>query len=314
MKGMKYCRAGELDHILASNRPFEEFNRFWNKNHHNFDKIIPRITYQEMLFMPSMLNAYTKEQLLSLAPYVPPRYICAILLDPNIPCDIRGFFWHYLERDISYHVMSKLCLDVCFREYSYCVPADVIEEYSENERKFFDAINYKPKHYAVLDSLIDALKNDSMSTFEMTRFMNGKKFTKTLFLLALEYSGKKTVSAMIEKYSEKIFTWHTPEEWLYIICNGYDKYNTVSIPAIRLIEEKFPGTVKNAKDPWGANLLWNTFFCIRSYRDRYRVQENLQKELLRLGCDPDEKNNLGLSFNLVMENSPESWRRRVSHK
>ena len=111
---------------------------------------------------------------------------------------------------------------------------------------------------------------------------------------------------MIEKYSEKIFTWHTPEEWLFIICNGYEGYNNVSIPTIRLIEEKFPGTVKNAKDPWGANLLWNTFFCC--------AQENLQKELLRLGCDPDEKNNLGLSFNLVMENSPESWRRRVSHK
>ena len=60
---------------------------------------------------------------------------------------------------------------------------------------------------------------------------------------------------------------------------------------------------------------WNTFFCcIRSYRARYRAQENLQKELLRLGCDPDEKNNLGLSFNLVMENSPENWKRRVSHK
>ena len=316
MEEIKYYHAcKELDHILAYNRPFEEFNRFWNKNYHNLGKIISRITYQEMLFMPSMLNAYTKEQLLTLASCAPQRYICAILLDHNIPCDIRAFFWHYLERDISYYGKSELYLNICCKESQarYCfLASSVIKEYSENERKFFYATKYK--HYSCPDSIIDVLKKDSMSAFELTRFMSGKKFTKTLFLSAIEYSGAKTVSAMIEKYSKDIFTRHTPEEWLFIICNGYDGYNNVSIPAIRLIEEKFPGTVKNAKDPWGANLLWNTFFCIRSYSYRYRAQEKLREELLRLGCDPDEKNNLGLSFNLVMENSPENWKRRYSHK
>ena len=31
------------------------------------------------------------------------------------------------------------------------------------------------------------------------------------------------------------------------------------------------------------------------------------KKIRCLGCDPDEKNDLGLSFNLVMENSPDKW-------
>ena len=119
---------------------------------------------------------------------------------------------------------------------------------------------------------------------------------------------------MLEKYSKEIFSWHTPEEWLFIICNRHTCKSS-AIPAIRIIEEKFPGTVKNAKDPWGANLLWNTFFC---EDDRYNWWyhhgepiKKLQAELMCLGCDPDEKNDLGLSFNLVMENSPDKWKEEL---
>ena len=309
MKAKKYyhvCK--ELDHILAYNRPFEEFDRFWNAHCHQLNEIIPRIAYREMLFAPPMINAYSREQLLSLAEYAHLNYICAILMDHNIPCEIRAFFWHYLHKISTWITQDEFYLNNLVRECKhirYHLGGNNLRLfYLENERKFISSTKYKC--YSLPDSIIDALKSDSMSAFEMTRFMLGKDFSKTFFLSAINYGAEKTVMEMLEKYSKEIFSWHTPEEWLFIICNRYDD-KSATIPAIRIIEEKFPGTVKNTKDPWSANLLWNTFFWEHSYWRYSEIVEKLQVELMCLGCDPDEKNDLGLSFNLVMENSPEKW-------
>ena len=70
-----------------------------------------------------------------------------------------------------------------------------------------------------------------------------------------------------------------------------------------MIETQFPGTVKRIRDPWNNDLLWNTMFCDKSKNQK----ETLQYELIKLGCDPDHRNNLDLSFNLIMENTPEKW-------
>lgn len=307
MKAKKYyhvCK--ELDHILAYNR--EEFDRFWNAHSHLFDEIMPRIAYQEMLFAPPMINAYSKEQLLSLAKYAHRNYICAILMDHNIPCESRAFFWHHLHETSTWIAQDEFYLNNLVRECKdirYHLGGNNLRLfYLENERKFITSTKYK--RYSLPESIIDALQSDSMSAFEMTRFMLGRDFTKTFFLSAIDYGAEKTFLEMLEKYSKEIFSWHTPEEWLFIICNRYNE-EAATIPAIRIIEEKFPGTVKNAKDPWGANLLWNTFFLEHYYWRNRETVEKLQVELMCLGCDPDEKNDLGLSFNLVMENSPDKW-------
>ena len=309
MKAKKYyhiCK--DLDHILAYNRPFEEFDSFWNAHSHLFDEIMPRIAYREMLFAPPMINAYSREQLLSLAEYAHLNYICAILMDHNIPCEIRAFFWHHLHKTSTWIAQDEFYLNNLVRECKhirYHLGGNNLRLfYLENERKFISSTKYK--RYSLPESIIDALQSDSMSAFEMTRFMLGKDFTKTFFLSAIDYGAEKTFLEMLEKYSKEIFSWHTPEEWLFIICNRYNE-EAATIPAIRIIEEKFPGTVKNAKDPWGANLLWNTFFGEHSYWRYREIVEKLQVELMCLGCDPDEKNDLGLSFNLVMENSPDKW-------
>jgi hypothetical protein len=309
MKSRKYyhvCK--DLDHILAYNRPFEEFDSFWNAHCHQLNEIIPRIAYREMLFAPPMINAYSREQLLSLAEYAHLNYICAILMDHNIPCEIRAFFWHHLHKTFTWIAQDEFYLNNLVRECKhirYHLGGNNLRLfYLENERKFINSTKYK--RYSLPESTVDALQSDSMSAFEMTRFMLGKDFTKTFFLSAIDYGAEKTLLEMLEKYSKEIFSWHTPEEWLFIICNRYNE-EAATIPAIRIIEEKFPGTVKNAKDPWGANLLWNTFFGEHSYWRYREIVEKLQVELMCLGCDPDEKNDLGLSFNLVMENSPDKW-------
>ena len=297
MKAKKYyhiCK--DLDHILAYNRPFEEFDSFWNAHSHLFDEIMPRIAYREMLFTPTMINAYSKEQLLTLAEYAHQNYICAILADHNIPCEIRAFFWHHLHKIRTWIAQEEFYLNNLIREtrIRYHLGGNNLRLfYLENERKFISSTKYK--HYSLPESIIDAFKSDSMSAFEMTRFMLGKDFTKTFFLSAIDYGAEKTFFEMLEKYSKEIFSWHTPEEWLFIICNRYNE-EAATIPAIRVIEEKFPGTVKGAKDPWGANLLWNTFFWECSYwRDR-EIVEKLQVELMCLGCDPDEKKRFGVEF------------------
>ena len=309
MKAKKYYYAcSRLDYILAYNRPFAEFEEYWSTHLHQLGEVIPRIAYREMLFTPPMINTYSREQLLSLAEYAHLNYICAILMDHNIPCEIRAFFWHHLHKTSTWIAQDEFYLNNLVRECKhirYHLGGNNLRLfYLENERKFINSTKYK--RYSLPESTIDALQSDSMSAFEMTRFMLGKDFTKTFFLSAIDYGAEKTLLEMLEKYSKEIFSWHTPEEWLFIICNRYNE-EAATIPAIRIIEEKFPGTVKNAKDPWGANLLWNTFFWEHSYWRYREIVEKLQVELMCLGCDPDEKNDLGLSFNLVMENSPDKW-------
>lgn len=108
MKAKKYyhtCK--DLDHILAYNRPFEKFDSFWNAHSHQLDEIIPRIAYREMLFTPTMINAYSREQLLSLAEYAHLNYICAILMDHNIPCKIRAFFGIiFIKSELGLHKVN----------------------------------------------------------------------------------------------------------------------------------------------------------------------------------------------------------------
>ena len=129
----------------------------------------------------------------------------------------------------------------------------------------------------------------------------------------LTYQAENIIHYFFEKNSDEIFSLRTPEEWLFTICNYFPGGAAVSF--IKQVEDKFPGIVKNARDPWGNNLLWHTFYNEVVWNELYaRNERNLvQQCLIDLGCAPDEKNALGSCFNSVMENTPEAWEEAI-HK
>ena len=123
----------------------------------------------------------------------------------------------------------------------------------------------------------------------------------------LTYQAENIIHYFFEKYSDEIFSLRTPEEWLFTICNYFPGVAAVSF--IKQVEYKFPGIVKNVRDPWGCDLLWHTFYNEVVWNELYaRNERNLvQQCLIDLGCDPDKKNDLGLSFNLITKNTIEEW-------
>ena len=129
----------------------------------------------------------------------------------------------------------------------------------------------------------------------------------------LTYQAENIIHYFFEKYVDEIFSLRTPQEWLFTICNYFPGKAAASF--IKQVEDKFPGIVKNARDPWGNNLLWHTFYNEGVWNLRYaRCKRNfVQQCLIDLGCDPDEKNDLGLCFNSVTENTPEAWEEAI-HK
>ena len=72
-----------------------------------------------------------------------------------------------------------------------------------------------------------------------------------------------------------------------------------SIEILNFFEHRFPGNIASCRDPLGNDLLWYTLGFSGT-----RPQK-LQNELIKLGCNPHAINSLGLSFNLVRENSPD---------
>ena len=161
--------------------------------------------------------------------------------------------------------------------------------------------------------ILQAIKNDSVSELEIACLLNNKKISLNMMYAILTYQAENIIHYFFEKYSDKIFSLRTPEEWLFTICNYFPGTSAASF--IKHVEEKFPGIVKNARDPWENNLLWHTFYNEVVWNLRYaRYKRNLvQQCLIDLGCDPDEKNNLGLCFNSVTENTPEAWEEAI-HK
>ena len=296
-----YSKAKELDCILSKNQPFSVFEAFYKANIVDIDLILHSSALKEMLFSEEYLLKYSRKQLLAVCVHVTLPICCAIIFNKCLPDKTRAFFYNCLNKftyyDWNLFSQSFYGTDL-IRECKNLRKSEHLR-YQEHEQNFIELTKAVAKKKKLAQDIEYALKQDSFSIYEIKTFLLGKKIVKTHFLGALTLNAKKVVVAMIKKYKDEIFKWHSPEEWLFIICNNF--CNNAGISAMRVIEKIFSGTVKNAKDPWGANLLWNTFFC-EPYNTVCSI-DDMQKELIRLGCDPDEKNDCGLSFNLVMENT-----------
>ena len=298
----------ELDCILSAQEDTAELINFLECNRKTLATIIPYAIQKNALFTPQRLSAYPRELLAKISEFAD-LYIAGYVILRDIPDNIRALFWHRLYRLSYCNVYGNYYCSDLIRECDDMRKSlrvyDMQYLYRDYERKFIEMTHGKIRYSSIPKQLYTALANDSISAFEMSRLIHNKSITSSLVLETLQYGAKKIFKMLLDKYSGKLFKIHSPAEWLFIICNKYA--GEVAIEAVREIEKRFPGTVRSARDPWNANLLWNTFFN----RSKKMLIYELQDELINLGCDPDEKNDLGLSFNLLMENTPEKWEREL---
>ena len=144
--------------------------------------------------------------------------------------------------------------------------------------------------------MTEGIDADKCSVLELHRQLEGRKISDSLLQLLLRNNAAQCFAYFLSHYPKQVFKFRTPSEWLFTVCRCTKE--KTAIAAVTEIERQIPGIVASARDPWGNTLLWNTFV-------NENPTEELQAELVRLGCDPNAENEWGLSYQLLKDNDPE---------
>lgn len=245
--------------------------------------------------------------------------ITELLDHHDIPENKRAFLYNTYNDEAAnwsggYHIVAHI--DFAIKYFIFQKKWQIDLHYSAlsiEEENFLRKTRRNFRENALPPQILQAIKNDSESELEIACLLNNKKNSLNMMYAILTYQAENIIHYFFEKYVNEIFSLRTPQEWLFTICNYFPGKAAASF--IKQVEDKFLGIVKNARDPWGNNLLWHTFYNEVVWNLRYaRCKRNfVQQCLIDLGCDPDEKNNLGLCFNSVTENTPEAWEEAI-HK
>ena len=260
--------------------------------------------------------AATPQEMLSSRHYISCEDIVNWLDHHDIPENKRAFLYNTYNDEAAncsggYHFFLGLVAHIDFAiKYSIFQKKwqfDLHYSALNDEEKTFlrkSRCNFREK--ALPLQILQAIKNDSASELEIARLLNNKKISLGIMYAILTYNAKSTINFLLKKYSDEIFSLRTPQEWLFTLCNYF--YLSAAIDFIKHIEEKFPGIVKNTIDPWGNDLLWHTFYNDNVWNPHYkRTVNSIQQCLIDLGCDSNKRNELDLSFNSVLENTPQAW-------
>ncbi len=303
-----FVRAEVLDRLLVLNRPFDEFKLFFDTFSEHMPHVFEKLVFIDRLFEAEMMEAYENKHLTAVYEmlsgqnyFFAMRCAAKIMMERRIPVERRALFWHIMKS--AYYRYSGLPGQFfarrifadneharrCCRHYAGDTP----------EGKFINNTEDEFRRLKLPPGILDAVRSDSVSVFEMTRHLAGTSLRVSLMLFILEKDAVQCFTYLLSRYPRQIFKMRTPEEWLFTVCrNAREK---MAIAAVDEIERQFPGIVAQTRDPWGNTLLWNTLANGVSTR-------KLQAELIRLGCNPTAENELGLSYALVEANTPEKYK------
>ena len=143
------------------------------------------------------------------------------------------------------------------------------------------------------------VSGDNYAIFEINRELEDRKIDNPMLEHLIRSDAARCFTGLMANYPERVFKLRSPEEWLITVCR-YAR-EKLAVTAVAELERQFPGIVRQTRDPWGNTPLWNTFFNLEP-------TEKLRAELLRLGCDSNDKNEWGLSYQLLKDNDPKKMR------
>ena len=260
-------------------------------------------------FGKNEIISVARKVLLSLQDEISSECIRDVLVDSYFSPNRKAFLYNiYNDRAANwsgvYHILSHI--DFAIKHTIFQKKWQINQCYSalnDEEETFLRKSRCNFRENSLTPQILQAIKRDSVSELEIARLLNNKKISLGIMYAILTYNAGNTINFLLKKYSNEIFLLRTPQEWLFTLCNYF--HLAAAIDFIKHIEEKFPGIVKNTIDPWGNDLLWHTFYNDKVWNPHYkRMLNSIQQCLIDLGCDPNKRNALGLSFNLVLKNTP----------
>ena len=144
--------------------------------------------------------------------------------------------------------------------------------------------------------LEQALLHDDTPSFEILRLMEQKRITYTLLEKLLLNKSTSILRYLVENDLIPKDVMSLGE----LCCTCATQYpDTYSVPLLNTIEEARPGTVKSVLDDFGRNLLW--YALHNRLTGWFHPNCKLTKFLLEKGCDPDNQNQVGLSWQEVTD-------------
>lgn len=150
---------------------------------------------------------------------------------------------------------------------------------------------YEIKEISLTDGIRSALANDSVPQFAIFRDMANQKINFSFLYLVFEAHAGRILGYLIK--NDLINNIMSTNNLLaYIVCNLPAE---TLLPLLQGIEEIMPGQLADFSDAFGRNLLW---YCIYNNNgiSWNHPQNPVPDFLIACGCNPDNKNALGISF------------------
>ena len=145
-----------------------------------------------------------------------------------------------------------------------------------------------------------AMEKGDPANFLIHLAISGFHFTRQWLQIVIESRSFPLLRTMIGR-SPELFKVITPRRLLLRICADGRFPDDESSKLIRALEAKVPGIVSSTVDVFGDTPLWYTFYRYQygGHRPSLFWKEDSAKTrrtLIGLGCDPDRKNKMGLSW------------------
>ena len=244
--------------------------------------------------------------------YKDTREVAATLLDMDVPLNKRVSVWRkMMSRDFSIPCPSSprrvtvpdvmfdhpfgrywCCMKRCggYKDLCCSVPA-VIEAHVE----MTDALRRKwPK-------VIGAIEDDApgkIGTFFLDLALRGTKLPKPIVMYALRMGSKRFVRALYEKCPKSMLANFSIRSLLLYHVSNWNLPEAIEY--VRMIADISPDLIRDTIDARGNSALWYTLYRAaegqQMWPSTFSAENELATVLIELGCSPECKNMLGLSW------------------
>ena len=142
------------------------------------------------------------------------------------------------------------------------------------------------------DTILQALKIDSASMFEMDLTLTGKKITAGLLRAILRAHAFNILIHLLKCRAKALAAILSPFDLLICIC-AYPSKDEKEVKLLDTLEELYPG-ISQRTDKLGNTPLW---YCLY----KRSTDDPLVLALIRHDCNPDQRNHLNLSYRICAE-------------
>jgi len=214
---------------------------------------------------------------------------------------VRAFFWCLMMRNISWRysgLIYESCADINLVDNILILDAIICYKSSGYERispGLYFEYGRRGKFSA---KMLEAIRFDSVSLFEMELTLSGKKITVTMLRELFRRCAFNLIEHLLRKRRKSLEIVLSPQDLLIWLCSLRSNHSLEKkLKLIDSLEELYPGICK-CVDKLGNTPLW---YYLRACIYSGELTNEIVQSLVRYGCDPDQQNHLGLSYHICKE-------------